>query len=191
MKKALALLLILNCTIIFCIPGKLNGDVPIKKIDDYKIQDYELMLFSKGDINNDELEDIIAVYHVNNEMAPENLNRKLKRIVVLFINNDNEYVIDDSNNNLIYYYGYDSNFPESLVDIKIKKGTLKIEMYGGFSKRWGREIIFRYHEETKRIIFNKDTTTYFSATDSDEVLREVVITDKDTGIIDWGNYNIY
>jgi hypothetical protein len=91
--------------------------------------DYHILFFKVGDINQDGQTDLIAIYASNSEEITSIENEK--RIVEIFLNQDGQYLSQGRNENLVFYYGYDENFPESFVDAVIINGQIWIQQYGG------------------------------------------------------------
>lgn len=125
--------------------------------------DHIVLAMKSGDINGDVWPDLVLVYARKNEAAtPDTLE---PRIVEIFLGIGGKYASQGRNGNLLYPYGYDGNFPDSLVDIVIGDGQVIFHEYGGFVERWGRELVLVYDGQRKQVLFGKEVRSAFRADD--------------------------
>lgn len=156
---------------------------------------YSILEFNKGDLNIDHIEDAILVLNKNGEDSTSTIENPVKRnLLILIGQSDSTYVLNSQNENAVYYYGFDANFKEAFVGLRIEKGRFVIEHYGGFAKRWGRTTTFEYNSSANNWFLLEDEYSVMDATDQDEpnkVISERKLTSKKFGAIMFGKFNIY
>lgn len=189
MKSVFSTLFLLLCVAVYSQDYSLVNGMIIKNIDKFTIDEYEILEQTKGDLNFDSIDDYGIVF--TKKLNQTEFITHSKRIVLLFLSIENNEYIIAQNNNLVYYYGFDENFPESLIGLKIDKGEFLIEQYGGFATRWARSTIFSYDKTTQSIVFESDEIQYLDASDFNSVISEKIIDIKNTGIISFAEFNIY
>ncbi|HOZ15840.1 MAG TPA: hypothetical protein PLH91_05120 [Tenuifilaceae bacterium] len=158
-------------------------------------QGYSILELKKGDLNLDSIEDAVLVLDKNGEDSTSTIKNPVKRNLLILIGQPNGiYMLDTQNENAVYYYGFDANFKDAFVGVRIEKGRFTIEHYGGFSKRWGRTTTFEFNPSANDWLLLEDEYSVMDATDQDEpnkVISETKLTNKNFGAIPFGKFNIY
>lgn len=156
---------------------------------------YSILEFKKGDLNFDSMEDAILVLNKNGEDSTSTIENPVKRNLLILIGQPNgTYMLAIQNENVVYYYGFDANFKDAFVGLRIEKGRFIIEHYGGFSKRWGRTTTFEFNPSANDWLLLEDEYSVIDATNQEEpnkVISETTLTNKNFGVIPFGKFNIY
>lgn len=156
---------------------------------------YSILDFKQGDLNFDSMDDVILVLNKNGEDSTSTIENPVKRNVLIFIGQpDSTFMFNSQNENAVYHYGFDANFKDAFVGVRIEKGRFIIEHYGGFAKRWGRTTTFEYSLSANNWFLIEDEYSVMDAIDQEEpnkVISEKKLTNKDFGEIPFGKFNIY
>ncbi len=156
---------------------------------------YSILEFKKGNLNLDSIEDAILVLNKNGEDSTSTIENPVKRNLLILIGEPNgTYMLATQNENAVYYYGFDANFKDAFVGVRIEKGRFIIEHYGGFTKRWGRTTTFEFNPSANDWFLLEDEYFVMDATDQEEpnkVISETKLTNKNFGAIPFGKFNIY
>lgn len=106
-----------------------------------KTDTYEIQYETKGDLNNDGLEDIVVVFtHIENKTIA-------RPMLILLQNEDKSYRLDKVSNNIMPGEYNDADFKMfSSEEIEIKKGILKVNLYGSGGPSGNIFSHFKYYE---------------------------------------------
>lgn len=156
---------------------------------------YSILELKKADLNLDSIEDAVLVINKNGEDSTSTIENPVKRNLLILIGQPNgTYMLATQNENVVYYYGFDANFKDAFVGLRIEKGRFIIEHYGGFAKRWGRTTTFEFNPSANDWLLLEDEYSVMDATDQEEpnkVISETKLTNKNFGVIPFGKFNIY
>lgn len=156
---------------------------------------YSILELKKGDLNLDSIEDAVLVLNKNGEDSTSTIKNPAKRNLLILIGQpDSTYMLGTQNEDAVYCYGFDANFKDAFVGVRIEKGRFIIEHYGGFSKRWGRTTTFEFNPSANDWLLLEDEYSVIDATDQEEpnkVISETKLTNKNFGVIPFCKFNIY
>ena len=155
-------------------------------------KNYYIVKLAPGNLNLDNLTDVILVLGKNGEDSLSTLEHPIKRKCLILLGASNKtYTLAAQNPNVVYYYNYDPNFKDAFVDVRIEKGIFNVDHYGGFAQRWGQTTTFKYNPTDKIFYLIKDEYSTFDATEPDSTLSEKIYTPKNFGTVTFDKFNIY
>jgi len=164
----------------------------LEKVSKFIPNGYSVLRFAQGDLNNDNIDDLILVLNKKGEESLSTSEHPLKRKLLILIEQpDTSYILAAQNENVVYYYNYDPNFKDAFVDLNIKKGMFSIDHYGGFAQRWGRTTVFKYNASAKKWYLTKYAFETFESTDIGKTTKEKTYTVRDFGNTAFENFDIY
>lgn len=188
MKILTFAILLITCFELTCYSQEAN-------ITKFIPKNYSILNLTKGNLNLDNIDDLILVLSKNGEDSISTIQKPVKRNLLILIGKpDKSYKLIAQNENIVYFYNYDLNFKDAFVYVKIEKGSFSVGHYGGFAKRWGRDTVFKYYKPVNNWFLFEDEYSTMDARNSEEpnkILSEKKLTKKDFGKIPFDKFNIY
>nr|WP_213491027.1 hypothetical protein [Mucilaginibacter sp. Bleaf8] len=153
---------------------------------------YEVLNFTKGDLNRDTHPDAIMVLYKKGEKKTSDVTSHPEKrpLLVLTGQADKSYKLAARSNNAVYCIDCGGAMGDPFTGITIKNGYFSVEHYGGAAGRWTRIITFKYSPADQKWLLHKDGHEYFDATEPDKVQTKVR-TVKNFGRVLFENFDIY
>ncbi|MCX7877270.1 MAG: hypothetical protein N2510_01365 [Ignavibacteria bacterium] len=153
---------------------------------------YSVLDTAEGDLNLDNISDIILVLKQNGEdTLSDSEDKPIKRPLLILIRNLNgELKPERRNDNTVLCYVCGGMIGDPYSGITIKDGFFSVEHFGGSATRWTRIITYKYSSEDNEWYLHKDGTESFNASDPTKV-KSYMKTTKDFGKIKFEEFNIY
>jgi len=180
---------------------KNSGPLPLsilespEQIEQVLTEQYRLLDHVKGDINGDDLEDIIVVLGRKRESDdPDDISRygfpeeeSEERPLVLIVNEKEHLRVAAFNLEAVYCGDCGGVLGDPYQGIVHKGNYFSIEHYGGSAWRWSRIITFKYSPEKKDWFLHKDGGETYHVSDPDNTESHVKTT-KDFGEVRFSDY---
>lgn len=146
-----------------------------------------------GDLNGDDLRDLIIVLNKKGEDSLSNTTSEtIKRpLLILFRNKLNtELSLQQQNSNVVYCYNCGGVMGDPFTGISINGQSFSVSHYGGSSWRWSRELSFQYNANENKWLLFSDESESFHVTDPNQIEKQVK-TEKEFGKIKFEEFDIY
>lgn len=114
------------------------------------LPDHEVLKFQKGDLNKDNIEDIVVV--LENKRGDDMAARPL---LLLIQDAKGVYTLAARNDKVVACKGCGGVMGDPLAGITIKNGFFTIEEEGGSRERWTRYITFQFDTAQKTWILHR------------------------------------
>lgn len=169
-----------------------NSDNLLKKITKYIPNNYFVLNIATGDLDLDNIEDIILVVRKDNEDKTSNVidHPEKRPLFILIGKSDQSYKLAAKNNNAVLCFDCGGVMGDPFVGITIKEGYFSIEHNGGSNWRWIKTATFKYSKEKVNWYLYKDEGIDYHTTALNESVSKVK-TAKDFGIVPFEEYDIY
>ena len=102
---------------------------------------------AEGDLNQDGIMDKAFVIEEEDKQTEEEFYAPPRSLLIAFKNEDNTYSLSIKADNAIMLRNQGGVFGDPFQDIKIERGTLLLEFYGGSNYRWYMYYRFRYQDD--------------------------------------------
>lgn len=102
---------------------------------------------AEGDLNQDGIMDKAFVIEEKDKQTEEEYYAPPRSLLIAFKNEDNTYSLSIKADNAIMLRNQGGVFGDPFQDIKIERGTLLLEFYGGSNYRWYMYYRFRYQDD--------------------------------------------
>ncbi len=149
-------------------------------------KDYEILNFTKGNLNRDKIDDAILILKHESEESGD-----FKRpLYILIGTKSGEYKVVGENNNSVLGRDDGGIYGDPFEGVTIKNGYFSIEHYGGSSWRWTRIVTFKYNKKKKNWFLYKDGGDSYHTSNPEKVSTDI-LTVKDFGVVPFEKYNIF
>lgn len=147
--------------------------------------------FEQGDLNLDQLNDLVLVLRKNGEDSLSDVidNPSERPLLLLIGQPDLTYKLAARNDQVVMCFDCGGVFGDPYSGITIKKGYFSVEHYGGSNWRWTRIITFKYSTKIKNWLLYKDGRESFHTSDPDHVETEVRLV-KDFGMVPFEKFSL-
>ncbi len=139
------------------------------------------IFYSKGNINNDNYEDIIITSKV--KAVEGDVYEDVGRSTIILFGKEEGYTKYGEVKDLIH--SYTGSFGDAIVSVAIKDGEIEITQYGGSAWRNNFHHIYKYDDLSKKIYLSKTENSYYHCSrPMEETLRTISTEyDKDIDIL--------
>lgn len=114
------------------------------------LPNHEVLKFQKGDLNKDNIEDIVVV--LENKKGDD---MSVRPLLLLLQDAKGVYTLAARNDKVVACKGCGGMMGDPLEDIAIKNGFFTIEEAGGSRERWTRYITFQYDSAQKTWVLHR------------------------------------
>lgn len=146
---------------------------------------YEILMKEEGDLNQDNIKDMILVLKKKNETGED-----YRPTLLLIKNKSNKYILAGRNDKTVYRSEDGGAFGDPFGGITIKGGYFSMEHMGGSNDRWIRIITYKYNKADANWYLHKDGSESFYATDPDVITSSTILTTKDFGKVSFRDFDI-
>lgn len=188
----------------------INYNVSKDKVLAFVPKGYELVNWSKGDLNLDDREDALLVVQKtksneskkstestgsteDNTSSIDDNSEEKRPLIILTMDSNGDLQAEAENDAVILCPGcggiMGDPFSSESGSFAIKNGYFSVEHYGGSNWRWNRIITFKYNKNSKEWFLHKDGIVSWHTSDPDKI-TEKVLGKKDFGTISFENYNV-
>jgi hypothetical protein len=154
-------------------------------LQSFIIPNHDILLFEKGDLNSDNVEDIALILKVKNE---EDNQDALRPLLLITQNNNKEYTLAARNDSIVACRGCGGKM-DPLAGISIKNGYITIEHEGGRREMWTRYITFHFDNTQKDWLLHRIDETSIDTFDPNSKQHSKKKTVDDFGIIPFKEYS--
>jgi hypothetical protein len=114
-----------------------------KNLESFIPDGWKVLKKAEGDLNKDNLPDIAVVIQVEKK-AGDSSSEMPRILFILFKEKNGTYKLNIQNGKAIFGEEDGGVFGDPFSEIKIDRGSILIQFYGGSSDRWGYSFRFRY-----------------------------------------------
>jgi hypothetical protein len=181
MKKAFLLSLMISISLV-SIAQELKITIPMtaKDPEGFAPKGWEIDAVEKGDLNGDEIDDAAIVMTKPEVMENDTLKESSKRFLVLVFGDGSQFKRTAFSDEAALDKDEGGAMGDPFQDLKIEKGIVTINYYGGSAWRWG--VTERYRWQQNRWMLIGATYESFHATEPDET-GSVTDTNLSTGFV--------
>lgn len=206
--KKISIICMLCTMLISCANNSENNEQPVEQDvvtveeesieDEYDTEDwsetimdltpegYVLFKTYKGDLNNDEHEDMVAVFN-----AVDSNDEMINRAVMLVTTNaDGKMKVAAFNKNAALCGECGGVMGDPLADVVIKNGYFTIEHFGGSRTKWTNDPTFKYNKEDGKWYLHKHSKQFHDGLDPENGSSSSILSTKDFGVVDFEEFNI-
>ena len=150
---------------------------------------YEVLNFTKGNLNRDGIDDAILILKVINE--DNSMGDSPKRSLYILIGNGNGgYKLATKNSKCVLGVKDGGMIGDPFSAVAIKNGYFSIEHYGGSSWRWIKITTFRYDSDRDNWFLHREGDESYHSSNPRKIKRKMR-TKRDFGIVPFTRYNIF
>ena len=181
MKKAFLLSLMISISLV-SIAQELKITIPMtaKDPEGFAPKGWEIDAVEKGDLNGDKIDDAAIVMTKPEVMENDTLKESSKRFLVLVFGDGSQFKRTAFSDEAALDKDEGGAMGDPFQDLKIEKGIVTINYYGGSAWRWG--VTERYRWQQNRWMLIGATYESFHATEPDET-GSVTDTNLSTGFV--------
>lgn len=153
---------------------------------------YRIMDTAQGDLNNDEVNDLLVILKDKAEDENKNadeVNERDRILLIVITDHANKLVVKRANYHTVYCRTCGGMMGDTYTHLVIKKGYFSVDHYGGSAWRWTRTITYKFHPKKNEWYLHKNESTSFHAAAYKKVKRTIYTT-KDFGWIKFEDFNI-
>lgn len=163
------------------------------ELDAFVLDGHVILDFQKGDINNDQREDVILIQKAINETETSDvIDNPTPRPLMLLLREPNGGLkLAARNDQAVLCVDCGGVMGDPYQGITIKGNYFSIEHYGGSSWRWTKVVTFKFDPSKQEWFLHKDGGQSFHASEPDSTMEEKVETTKDFGVVKFTDYIIY
>jgi hypothetical protein len=162
---------------------------------EYVPQGYSILSLTKGNLNLDNIEDVVLVLKKVGEDSVSTIGQAPKRTMLILIGQEDcTYKLFAENENVVYFYNYDPNFQDAFEGVSIENGNFTIVHYGGFAQRWGRTTTFKYNPSVQNWFLSADEYSVMDATaplEPNKIIHERKRLLKELNQVPFSKFSIY
>ena len=141
-----------------------------KSLNDFIPKNWKLIDKAKGDLNNDNLEDIAAVIEYTAEHKSDKEWFGQPRILfIIFQNNDGTYELSIQSSEVILRSDMGGVYGDPFAGIKYSRGSIVISSYGGSAWRWGFTSRYRFQNDGWYLIGMTELSEYIHSGESENI----------------------
>ena len=113
-----------------------------KNLDSFVPMGWKLLQSASGDLNKDNIDDMVAIIENENDSEPEYNDR----ILFVVFKTGTGYALSVQSDTAVMLAGDGGAFGDPLSGLEVKRGSFLISFYGGAGSRWGISARFRYQD---------------------------------------------
>lgn len=195
MKENLSILFLISLFVISCQKGSeessVDKDSP-EALLKFIPKNYMLKDTIAGDLNKDEIKDLILVFNKEGEEQTSDINNNPEKRLVLILlgQKNNTYKKVKQSENAIYCFDCGGMLGDPFQKITVKEGQFSIEHFGGSSWRWARTSTFKYMDDKKDWYLIEDALVNSHASEPDNI-EATIKSIKDFGEVRFEEFDIY
>ena len=179
--KALIFITLFTSFLFSSIPSRVERFIP---------KGYEVLNFTKGNLNRDGIDDAILILKVINENESSTDNSPKRPLYILIGNANGGYKLATKNSNCVLGIRDGGMMGDPFSGVAIKNGYFSIEYYGGSSWRWVKVITFRYDSDRDNWFLHREGDESYHSSNPKKVKRKMR-TKKDFGVVPFSRYDIF
>ena len=188
MKKAFLLSLLISGSLVsIAQEQKITMPMTAKAPEGFAPKGWEIDAVEKGDLNGDKIDDAAIVMTKPEVMENDTLKESSKRFLVLAVGDGSQFKRTAFSDEAALDKDEGGAMGDPFQELKIEKGIVIINYYGGSAWRWG--ITQRYRWQQNRWILIGNTYEGFHATEPDDT-GSVTDTNLSTGFVHRTDANI-
>ena len=188
MKKAFLLSLLISGSLVsIAQEQKITMPMTANAPEDFAPKGWEIDAVEKGDLNGDKIDDAAIVMTKPEVMENDTLKESSKRFLVLAFGDGSQFKRMAFSDEAALDKDEGGAMGDPFQELKIEKGIVIINYYGGSAWRWG--VTQRYRWQQNRWILIGNTYEGFHATEPDET-SSVTDTNLSTGFVHRTDANI-
>jgi hypothetical protein len=181
MKKAFLLSLLISGSLVsIAQEQKITIPMTAKDPNGFAPKGWEIDAVEKGDLNGDKIDDAAIVMTKPEVMENDTLKESSKRFLVLVFGDGSQFKRTAFSDEAALDKDEGGAMGDPFQELKIEKGIVIINYYGGSAWRWG--VTQRYRWQQNRWILIGNTYEGFHATEPDET-SSVTDTNLSTGFV--------
>jgi hypothetical protein len=181
MKKAFLLSLLISGSLVsIAQEQKITMPMTAKAPEGFAPKGWEIDAVEKGDLNGDKIDDAAIVMTKPEVMENDTLKESSKRFLVLAVGDGSQFKRTAFSDEAALDKDEGGAMGDPFQELKIEKGIVIINYYGGSAWRWG--ITQRYRWQQNRWILIGNTYEGFHATEPDDT-GSVTDTNLSTGFV--------
>jgi hypothetical protein len=181
MKKAFLLSLLISGSLVsIAQEHKITMPMTAKAPEGFAPKGWEIDAVEKGDLNGDKIDDAAIVMTKPEVMENDTLKESAKRFLVLAFGDGSQFKRTAFSDEAAFDKDEGGAMGDPFQELKIEKGIVIINYYGGSAWRWG--ITQRYRCQQNRWMLIGNTFEGFHATDPNET-GSVTDTNLSTGFV--------
>ncbi len=147
------------------------------------LPNHEVLKFQKGDLNMDNIEDIVLILETK-----EDDDMAARPLLLLLQDAKGAYILAARNDKVVACKGCGGMMGDPLAGIAIKNGFFTIEEEGGSRERWTRYITFQYDGTQKTWVLHRIDETMVDTIEPKNDTKSVK-TAKNFGKIQFMHYD--
>jgi hypothetical protein len=155
-------------------------------------KDYAVLDTASGDLNLDNIKDLILVLKRNGEDTLSDVvdNPEKRPLLILLGDINHKLTLAKKNDNTVYCIDCGGMMGDPYMGITIKNGYFSVEHYGGSGWRWSRIITYKYSKQENEWFLHKDGSESFNVCEPEKV-ESTIRTAKDFGKVRFEEFDIY
>ena len=173
-----------------------NDELDIAQLPDtisrYIPEGYQALNATRGDLNQDAIEDVILIVKKRDEEKTSDMieHPEKRPLFILTGQTDNSYKLAAKSDNAVLCVDCGGVMGDPFMGVTIKKGYFSVEHYGGSAWRWTMIVTFKYSKTKKKWFLHKYGGDEFHVSEPDNTTTNVQST-KDFGVVAFEDFNIY
>lgn len=185
-------ILIFSLKVTFLLGQHVRKEIAITDLRKSLPEGYTILDTATGDLNKDDLDDLIVLYRkINEEETSDVVDNPEKRPLAIYLGVGlDTFRLAALNENVAYCYDCGGMMGDPYQAIVIKNGYFTVEHYGGSGWRWTRYVTFKYSPKEGMWYLYKDGGDSFHAGEPEKVTTNVM-TVSDFGVVPFEEYTIY
>lgn len=141
----------------------------------FKPNGFAILDTSFGDLNGDQVEDVVVVYkRVNEEQLWQDSSQESLRPLLIYLGQlDGTMRFSERSDNAVMCHMCGGAFGDPFLEVAIKEGQFTVHHLGGSSDRWTRSTSFAYDKVESTWMLSRDENGYFNMFNPEEADNEV------------------
>ncbi len=145
---------------------------------------YTLLDSTSGDLNKDEIRDVILI--LKNDLEDTN-GDTTRPLLILHGTKSKTYTLVAKNDHVVLCKNCGGVYGDPYESLVAKSNFFSVEHYGGSNWRWTRIITFKYDVKTKQYVLHRDAGISFHVFDPDKT-TDIITGKKDYGKLSFEKY---
>ncbi len=158
-----------------------------KEIQKFVLQNYKVFDFAIGDLNNDNIDDVILIQC--EIVEDENCGDAVRPLLILVRDGNNKLSVKAKNNNVVYCCACGGIMGDPYAALEIENNTFTVSHFGGSSDRWSANFTFEYNTKNSDWELLKTVSETFSVHDPDNTSNITSKTKKDFGEVKFTDFD--
>lgn len=135
---------------------------------------WHVLAKAEGDLNNDKVPDMVLIL-ANDQEDKSTLDNQVPRLFLVLFKTEDGYTLAASSDKVVFCKTCGGMMGDPFQGIKIDRGTVVLDYYGGSRDRWSMTHRFRYQ--------NSDFYLIGQTTTTDDILNLPVSKSVDTNLL--------